>query len=1111
MRFRIYGSHTSLLSVSLPSVSLPLVSLLVAGAAHAQLTRGDISAYPSNPPPETWFATEGDAAGDADDGADLTDIHVDYKTVNGEEWAVFRFQTDAQEENVTSRTGVVGYLDVDAATAGYEARFFTLRSEHFDEFGCGIFPAIFDRNCAGADVVLVVQTWDGDAWQTEAEYGRAASGGRAVGARGRDDQGCASGAEAGCEGWVFDNTNDLTASHAPSARSGAVVVAFPLSDVAPAGSRPTLLASTFDQWDAYFPAGPGFFWSGHEDTIFADGNPCHDPNDPYFDEVTGECTDAPVFDWADPITGPAIATPASVDLIEAVPGGLKAAVITVHGPTMLELWWREADGRMVFTGQTVAATEPGVYLLVEGTPRSGGLGYALVDRGIDDVFALYASDGSRLRPSASQDRLIRRARGVLTRRDAARAPVTSGSQRGALPVVTPADEPQDDVLRLVDVSAAGGVVSLPARHDGERVAALWVDGKRHRAFACADDVVCTFLPPADAAAPLPLHRAAVVEVGSGAAPVGRARPVASRGVHALGRGAGPSVASLPVRGPSAASAEPALLVERRRLPHPELTQWWPAPLEEGRGIGWIWRSQIPEHHLTLDDTQGEIIAIELEALAWDIADAEHAFSASLDGAMLEQVRFTGPRAQVRFSIETSYDDTTRTLTFATVDGVGAAEESLFFRGALVERIRSASIGGGPFHVLVKRSGALHFADDVFAIVRSAAGSERAVALPAGSRLYVDEGDELAAVAEVALSSIATIVSAPSPGGVLASDTVVLVGSSLAGFSAAKDALAPWLSSLAATGSVTVVPAMGFAAALGGGDDVVQRTVSWLGGVASGPDTVVVVGSATERPERELPSEGALYLTSPRRYADGFNYASDAAPALESYASGGRLVAVTRLPVRSRDEAAVLATRLAQQAEIPASASGVVVAGWSEDFSASAAHLHIALRPSQELGFIDGYALGQAGAIGALNAAVQDGAGSLWFVGHGSSKSLGGSLASPARFKLLATEGARPLTLVGLSCLAGNVGSDYNDRMPEALFRGDSVVQGALLGSAQLAIPLHDRVGAALGAAVVGGDRALAEAWRRAMASLLDDGVSPSSLAGYALVGDPRAPLGGPPD
>lgn len=250
----------------------------------------------------------------------------------------------------------------------------------------------------------------------------------------------------------------------------------------------------------------------------------------------------------------------------------------------------------------------------------------------------------------------------------------------------------------------------------------------------------------------------------------------------------------------------------------------------------------------------------------------------------------------------------------------------------------------------------------------------------------------------------------------------------------------------------------------------------------------------------------LHLPSPRRYAEGFNFASDAAPALDAYANGARLVSVTRVPVRSLVEAEAASLRLASAHTAAPSSGGLVVADWSEDFSRSAARLYTALSPSLDLGYVDAHALGQSAGVSALHEAVHEGFGSLWFVGHGSSRGLGGSLASPARFRSLANQGARPLTVVGLSCLSGNVASDYADRMPEELFRKVTTVQGALLGSNQTTMRVHERVGDALGAALADGERTLSDIWRAAMMRLLDEGLSAAELSAYSLVGDPNAPL-----
>src|SRR5690606_32615376 len=122
------------------------------------------------------------------------------------------------------------------------------------------------------------------------------------------------------------------------------------------------------------------------------------------------------------LPGEAIATPASVDLVEAIPNGLRAEVVTVHGPTTLELWRRQPNGDVVFTGRSVPVRGAGVYTLVEPTPKRGQ--YLLVDRGLEGVFAVYDHEGYRARGLSHIPAFRSPDRPLPTVRDAARAPVT---------------------------------------------------------------------------------------------------------------------------------------------------------------------------------------------------------------------------------------------------------------------------------------------------------------------------------------------------------------------------------------------------------------------------------------------------------------------------------------------------------------------------------------------------------------------------------------------------------------------------------------------------------------------------------------------------------------
>lgn len=73
-----------------------LLACLLGGDAQAQIRRDDISTFPS----DAWFDTGG-GSGDGVDG-DILGIDVEYKTIGGEEWGIFRFQT-----NLTDPTSIV--------------------------------------------------------------------------------------------------------------------------------------------------------------------------------------------------------------------------------------------------------------------------------------------------------------------------------------------------------------------------------------------------------------------------------------------------------------------------------------------------------------------------------------------------------------------------------------------------------------------------------------------------------------------------------------------------------------------------------------------------------------------------------------------------------------------------------------------------------------------------------------------------------------------------------------------------------------------------------------------------------------------------------------------
>lgn len=1035
------------------------------------MARADLPTYPST----DWFDTGGDPVGDADPKFDLTGLSATYPQVGGDEWAAYRFETGESKDEVTSTIGIVGYLDTDHVVGDpyqYETRFFTMRSEFYEG------PQTGNKN----DVVLVIQQWSDTllSWQTTS-FLTYASGSDLTGGRPERDGGNCQNNNSACRGWIFDSGHDLAPSHANAAdRVGVAVLTMTMADLG-ATTPPDLLATTYN---ATAPLTDLATTVAHN--IFDDGNPCNDPAAPYYDVETGTCTTHPDFMWKDSVEGQdALATPVSIDLVERVSGGMRVSLIAVHGPTFLELWWQPAGEAFVDTGVSLAVREPGIYTLVEDRERPVGT-YAVVDRGLDQISGIYSDDGSRLDSVGGAMALGRGKRSRETGHQRLTQPLRQGrsgtridgpaGSNGSLVVAV------DAAVLAVDVPDAGGVARVPARVGGEAVRALWVEGERHSAFACSEDVACALVPPSEASRPQPVHRAALLELG-------QTRPV--------------------VRAPRASPEEAALLVARHRLPTKSDISQWRYPVEESRALGWLVTPWFPKQTVVVKDSAAELVALELQALSlYADDDEQHALSIELDGTPVEDLSFRGPRAQLRVELETSFAAAPRLLSLSTRARPGGKSEFLALTGAVLEHVVAPVVGGG-FHAFVRRAGTLSLDEDAVVIVRRANGSEVAWHVPAGKAVSLRDGDDIAVTpAGDPLGMVAQVHEAPSLAQLAASDVVIVVGASAEDLSVAESSLSPWVTTLQESGLQVAVASFATVAAAFGvpAPEGVERVVGYLSSQEHGPRAVIIAGSGTLVPEKELPNVGALHVPAPRRWHAGYHFSSDVAPALDEAAAGGRLMPVTRIPVATLDELASVSSRFAAFAEVEPSSNALVVADGTDDFSRDALRVGEGmLAAGLDVTLVDGRSVSRSQAGSDVAAAAMEGVGTLWYIGHGSFRGLGPGMIYPSHLRSWAEADAPPFTLIAASCYAGNVGGFGADRMTDMMFRRHTPVRGGLLGAGQIDVRTHRLANGALTRAARTHTE-LGAVWAAGMGQLLAAGVSADELSTYALVGDPFAPL-----
>lgn len=1048
--------------VLLPRTSALAIALLVAALpAAAQVARSDVPDFPS----DAWFDTGGDGVGNVSPPKfDILNVHTAYVDVNGEETAFFRFTTGETKDRVSSSIGITGYLDTDSLADDpyvYETRFFTVASELYEGA----------QNGAAQDSVLVIQQWN-DAtlqWETTS-FHTYSSGTDLTGARPEADGGGCPNNDASCAGWLFDTHADLSPSHTAEAdRTGTILLAMAMDELG--ATEPPLLLPT-----SYVATAP--LSNPARDValnIFSDGNPCNDPATPYYDEASGTCTSNSSFDWKDGVSGEtAFATPASIDLVERIPGGVRVHVVSVQGPTFLELWWQPDAGVLEHTGVELAVRDAGVHTVREERDRASGR-YVVVDRGVQHLFGAYAEDGERLDGRPWLRSLLRRWQPPAARRHDLTRPLRLGrsSANGEVRFGPSA-------IHVVDVGAEGAVLRLPAEVDGRSVSGIRVDGERHLAFDCAVEVRCVLVPPSDATRTRPVHRAAVVELGA-------SRPA--------------------VEAPRGTRGEAALLVERQRLPTKSDVSQWAYPLEHPWALTWLATPWLPSDSVVFEAPAAELVALELEASSkYTDDDDAHKLRVTLDDVVLHDATFRGPHAQLRIELGTSHAGGPAVLTVETGERADGGRELLALTGAVLEHARAPIVGEG-FYALVRRAGTVSLDEDAIVLLRDANGNEKAWRVRARQAFAVDEGQELGVLPLAALGGApAAVHQVPSPTALARADVVVLVGGT-ADVSDARAALDPWTSTWSARGrSVLVAPFATVAASLGAtADDGIERVVSFLASQPNGPAAVVIVGSATPVPERELPA-GAFHVPAPRRWHAGYTFSSDLGPALDVAASGGRLMPVTRVPVVSQAELTAVSARLAAAAGVEASNEVLILADGSDDFSEEGARIAAGVRTAAlDPLLVDAGALGRQEASRRAKQATLSGVAALWYIGHGSFQSLGSNLVSPRELRSWASAGAPPLTLIANTCFAGNLAGYGSDRMPDRLFRWDTPVRAALLGAGQLDVSLHRSVSGALTAAAAS-EHEIGSLWAAAMRSLLDEGVPPEELAAYPLLGDPFAPV-----
>jgi len=512
--------------------------------------------------------------------------------------------------------------------------------------------------------------------------------------------------------------------------------------------------------------------------------------------------------------------------------------------------------------------------------------------------------------------------------------------------------------------------------------------------------------------------------------------------------------------------------------------------------GYVWPEFTPRLGMRLPALEGAgpTGTLDVELTRWEGAS----------GAL--EVRLTRPDGVVASGV---LDDESGTLSFALPDlsapSALEADERLLVSGAILTAPRSARLARGMLLAAVSGDGPLVIEgahDDVMVFTDAAVGGQA----QGRASLVVPElhaGDVIAAVERAVLdaSGPAAVYETTRLESLDGADAVLVLGTAGLGVDGAEAAVDAYralhpereVASLTLAEVRALFPGTSTRAALGALAEAVADD-------DGEPTALVLVGSAAGSRALDVPMANGLWVPG-GLVALSHTALGDGAYARDADGAPRAGVVVTRWPVPSVADLESLVWGWSSTDD--GGAGPLVVTDPSGEFGAlGALTLHALDAGGVTASFVDGEQTGKTGTTAALLGALDQGARSVWYAGHGSALKLTLGNGDALRRALKGSS----TTLVALACLVGNdLWPGGADRFSRRLFVGDGgAFRAAVLGSGMLDVGSHGRFGEALADAFTV-EPSVGAAYALARTLAFSGGADADVLDAYVLFGDPFAP------